>query len=305
MEIKRRQFLAQSAIGLTGSVLGAQLRAAAAPERHDPYKTVELGKSGIKVSSVGLGTGMRGWQRASNQTRLGETKFHELLRGSHERGIRLIDSADLYGSHPYIVPALEEYGRDSYAVVTKIWHRGGGIPEQERLPATEMVERFLRELKTDYIDIVQLHCVTSPNWNTELSDYMSDLDKLKERGLIRAHGCSCHTLEALSACIDESWVDVVHSRINPYAVRMDVKTPEEVPKVANVLKMLRSQGKGVIGMKIIGEGEFRDDEERRDKSISYAFNSGCVDAMIVGFEKPAEMDDFERRVKRAPVEAVG
>ena len=302
MNMKRREFLSKSAMGVGGLWLGAQLRSAAAPVKHDPYEVVELGSTGIKVSKVGLGTGMRGWMRASNQTRLGEEKFTELLRNAYERGVRLIDSADLYGSHPYIVPALKDYPRESYAIVTKIWFRDNGIPEKERLSATEMVERFLRELQTDHIDLVLMHCLTSPNWRTERSDYMSDLADLKKRGLIRAHGCSCHSLEALTETTNEPWVDSVHSRINPYAVKMDVKTPEEVPKVANVLKTLRSQGKGVVGMKIIGEGQFRDDEERRDTSISYAFNAGCVDTMIVGFEKPAEMDDFESRVKRAPVE---
>lgn len=303
MSMRRREFLATTAMGMGSMMLGANTaRAAAAPVRHDPYEVVELGKTGIKVSKLGLGTGMRGWMRNSDQTRLGEEKFHKLLRGSYERGVRLIDSADLYGTHPYIVPALKDYPRESYAIVTKIWFAPNGIPEKERLSATEMVERFVRELQTDHVDLVLLHCLTSPEWRTELSDYMGDLAKLKERGLIRAHGCSCHTLEALTACTEENWVDSVHARINPYAVKMDVKTPEEVPKVANVLKTLRSQGKGVVGMKIIGEGQFRDDETRRDTSISYAFNSGCVDTMIVGFEKEAEIDDFEARVKRAPVE---
>ncbi len=303
MTMKRREFLGRSAMGVGGLFLGAQLRAAAAPGKHDPYEVVELGSTGIKVSKLGLGTGMRGWQRASNQTRLGEEKFHALLRNCYERGMRLIDAADLYGTHPYIVPALKAYPRESYAIVTKIWFRPDGIPEKERLSATEMVERFLRELKTEYVDLCLLHCLTSPDWRTEMSDYMQDLDKLKERGLIRAHGCSCHSLEALTACTEEPWVDSVHSRINPYAVKMDVREPEEVPKVAAVLKKLRSQGKGVVGMKIIGEGQFGDSEEKRDTSIAYAFNSGCVDTMIVGFEKPDEIDDFEARTKRAPVQA--
>ena len=303
MTKKRRDFLTSSAIGVGGMMLASSFRtAAAAPVKHDPYAMVELGKTGIKVSKVGLGTGMRGWKRASNQTRLGEEKFQTLIRGAYERGVTLMDSADLYGTHPYFLPALKEQPRDSYALVSKIWFREDGIPEKERLTATEMVERFLGEMQTEYIDLVLIHCVTSADWNTEQSDYMNDLAKLKQRGLIRAHGCSCHSLEALTKCTQESWVESVHSRINPYAVKMDVATPEEVPKVAEVLKTLRSQGKGVVGMKIIGEGEFRNDEAKRDHSISYAFNSGCVDAMIVGFEKAEEMDDFERRVKRAPVE---
>lgn len=301
MTMKRREFLATTAAGVGGIMLGASAPAAAAPVKHDPYAVVELGKTGIKVSKVGLGTGMRGWMRASNHTRMGEENFHSLLRGAYERGVRFVDSADLYGTHPFIGTGLKEMSRDSYALVSKIWFRPNGIHEKERLSATECVERFLKEMQTEYIDLVLLHCCTSADWPTERSDYMEDLAKLKERGLIRAHGCSCHSFEALSKCMEEDWVDSVHARINPYATRMDVKTPEEVPKVASVLKTLRSQGKGVVGMKIIGEGEYRNDEERRNKSIAYAFNSGCVDAMIVGFEKEAEIEDFEKRTRNAPV----
>jgi aryl-alcohol dehydrogenase-like predicted oxidoreductase len=303
MSMKRREFLAATALGMGGLMMGAPSRPALAQAvKHDPVEVVELGKTGIKISKVGLGTGMRGWQRGSNQTRMGEDRFNTLARGAFERGIRLMDGADLYGTHSYIAEAYKDFKREDYVLISKIWFRPDGLQEKERLSATECVERFLREYRTEYIDVLQMHCVTSPDWRTELSEYMQDLDKLKERGLIRSHGCSFHSLEALAASTEESWVDSVHARINPYAVKMDVKTAEEVPKVAEILKTLRSQGKGVIGMKIIGEGEFRDDEEKRDHSISYAFNSGCVDAMIVGFEKSEEIDDFESRVKRAPVE---
>ncbi len=304
MTMKRRDFLTQTAMGVGGLMLGAQLRSAAAPVKHDPYEVVELGSTGIKVSKLGLGTGMKGYMRESNQTRMGKEKFEALLRASYEHGVRLIDAADLYGTHPYIVPALKKYPRESYAIVTKIWYRPNGLPEEDRPPAPQLLERFLKELNTDYVDLVLLHCVTEPDWRTKLSDRMEDLAGLKKRGLIRAHGCSFHSFDALSAATDEPWVDSVHSRINPYAVKMDVKKPEEVPKVANVLRTLRSQGKGVVGMKIIGEGQFGENEEKRDKSIAYAFNSGCVDTMIVGFEKEAEIDDFERRAKAAPVEKV-
>jgi hypothetical protein len=82
---------------------------------------------------------------------------------------------------------------------------------------------------------------------------------------------------------------------------MDVKTVEEVPNVAAVLKDLHKQGKAVVGMKIIGEGDFRDSDEKRDGSIQYALNLGCVDTMVVGFEKIEEIDDFAARVRKVPV----
>ncbi|MBN2269913.1 MAG: aldo/keto reductase [Sedimentisphaerales bacterium] len=305
MRMKRREFLTRSIAGAGGLLLGSHLAPGATPKNgmYNPYELVRLGSTKIKVSRVGLGTGMRGGGRQSNHTRMGHEKFDALARGCYERGIRLFDVADLYGTQPFLAEALKELPRKDYAISTKIWWRPGGIPEKERDPADVLIERFLKELNTDYIDLVLLHCVESEKWPTELSGYMNTLAKLKKKGLIRAHGLSCHSLEALQSCVGESWVDSVHARINPFAVKMDVRQVEDVPKVAAVLKALRKEGKAVIGMKILGEGTFRDSDEKRDKSIKYALESGCMDAMVVGFEKINEIDDFAARVRRVPLKA--
>ena len=303
MKIKRREFLARSIAGVGGLLLGAEFAAAAEQEtkRFNPYECVPLGKTEIKVSRVGFGTGMRGGMRQSNQTRMGKEKFEALLQASYERGVRLFDMADLYGTHPYVARALSKMPRKDYVISTKIWWRRGGIPEKERPDVDVVVERFLKELKTDYIDLVLLHCVSSGKWPEELGRQMDILAELKKKGSIRAHGVSCHSLPALEACVKEPWVDSVHARINPYAVQMDVKKTEDVPKVVAVLKALHKQGKGVVGMKLIGEGSFRNSDEKRDESVRYVLGLGCVDTMVVGFEKVEEIDDFATRVRKVPV----
>lgn len=299
MEIKRREFLVRSVAGIGGLLLGPEYISSAGQKsaNFDPYERVPLGKTKIMVSRVGFGTGMRGGRRQSNQTRLGKEVFESLLQASYERGIRLFDAADLYGSHPYIAGALKKMPRKDYAIVSKIWWRRGGIPEQERPDADVVVERFCKELDTDYIDLVLLHCVVSEKWPNELGEQMNIMAKLKKKGLIRAHGVSCHSLAALQACVKEPWVDSVHARINAYGSNMD--GPPE--KVAPALKALHEAGKGVIGMKLIGEGSFRDSDEKRDESVRYVLGLGCVDAMVVGFEKIDEVDDFAARVRKVAV----
>ena len=295
MEMKRREFLARSIAGMGGLLLGSGCLSAAGGKSatFDPYELVPLGKTKIKVSRVGLGTGMH--------TRMGREKFDALAQGCHERGIRLFDVADLYGTHPFLAEALKKMRRKDYVISSKIWFRRGGIPEEERPGPDIVVERFLKELKTDYVDLILFHCVTSDKWPEELGEQMNTLAKLKKKGLIRAHGVSCHSLAALQACVKEPWVDSAHVRINPFAVKMDVETVEEIPKLEAVVKAMRRQGKAVIGMKIIGEGMFRNSDEKRDKSIKYALESGCMDAMVVGFEKVEEIDDFAARVRKVPV----
>lgn len=296
MKTNRRQFLTRTALGLGSALLAPQLLAETKPaaQYFNPYERVALGKSKLNVSRVCLGTGVRGGNRESNHTRMGKQKFEALIREAHDRGVQMFDLADLYGTHPYVIPALKGIERDKFQVVTKIWFRDGGIPEKERPDADVVVERFLRELKTDYIDLVLLHCVVSPKWPEELRKQMDLLAKLKEKGVIRAHGVSCHSLEALAACATEPWVDSVHTRINPYGVKMDGPADQVVP----VLKKIHAAGKGVVGMKIIGEGEFRNSEEKRDASVKFVLGLGCVDVLNVGCENIGEVNDLAARVKR-------
>ena len=303
MEMKRREFLAKSIAGMGGVLIGTGALNAARQKttKHDPYELITLGKTKIKVSRVGLGTGMSGGNRQSNHTRMGSEKFNALAMGCYERGVRLFDVADLYGTHPFLAGALKNMRREDYVIASKIWFRGGGIPEPERPNPNVVVERFLKELKTDYIDLVLFHCTTSGKWPEELGDQMEIMAKLKKKGLVRAHGVSCHSLAALERCINEPWVDSVHARINPYAMHMDIKTVDDMPKLVTILKAIRRKNKAVIGMKIIGQGDLDKSPEKRETSIKYALESGCVDAMVIGFEKIEEVDDFAVRTRKVTV----
>lgn len=285
----RREFIAASAAALSQLLLSRHGRAQA-PEparRFDPFEIVPLGKTGLRTSRLGLGTGMRGSMRSSNQTRLGRQGCEALIRGCFDRGIRLFDLADLYGSHPYVLSALRGIPRDQFTLVSKIWIGRGGIPEPDRPDADTVVERFLKEIGTDYLDCCQLHCMTAPDWTTRFAPQLEILERLKTQGKIRAHGASIHSLSALRAAAQHPFVDVVHTRINPYGVAMD-GPPEEV---APVIAQFHHAGKGVIGMKLAGEGQFRNDPAKREESLRYVLGLGTVDTLIVGFESLAEMED--------------
>ena len=301
MKMKRREFLKKSALGAGGLLLGAQLgRAEAAPQKFfDPFAPVPLGKTDLKFSRITMGTGSHGGNRESNQTREGRDVFQKLLRDAHDRGVRTYDLADLYGSHSYLPPALDGIPRDQYHLISKIWWNDGGIPEPERPAADVVVARFLKELKTDYIDLLLLHCVTAADWPEQLRSQMELLSKLKAQGKIRALGVSCHSIAALEAAAAEPWVESVHTRINPYGMSMDGSAAQVVP----VLKKLHAAGKGVIGMKLIGEGRLRNDDARRDESVKFVLGLGCVDVLNVGFEKVEEIDDFAARVRKVPLPA--
>jgi aryl-alcohol dehydrogenase-like predicted oxidoreductase len=266
----------------------------AAPKMFDPWEVVPLGKTGLKVSRVGAGTGMSGGRHSSNQVRLGREKFEKLLKESYDRGCRWFDCADMYGSHPYIISGLKGIPRDKFVVVSKlmIWDP----PEAEKEKPLVTIDRFLKELNTDYIDLLLLHCMMAPDWNKTLKPYMDGIAEAKAKGKIRAHGVSCHSLDALKAAAEDPWVESVHARINATGTDMDGSPDEVVP----ILRKIHDAGKGLVGMKLIGQGEYRNDRKLREQSADFVFNLGCVDTVVVGFESIDEVKDYEDIVKKTP-----
>jgi aryl-alcohol dehydrogenase-like predicted oxidoreductase len=299
MIFTRRQFMTTLAAG-AGTIL---LRRAAfampfsgSEISSDPFQLITLGKSGIKTTLLGMGTGFSGYNRSSNITRAGNGIAESLIRYAYEKGIRYFDCADSYGTHPYAKEALKNFPRDSYTIGTKMWVGQGGLPEAERPDANIVIDRFRKELNTDYIDLVQIHCMTTPDWTDRQKRQMDILENLKSKKIIRAHGVSVHSLEALEAAAASPWVDIVHVRINPYGEAMDRKDPAQVVRV---IEKLHNGGKGVIGMKLIGNGKFRNDPDKIEATLKYVLGLGTVDMIIIGFELPAQVDNYAGRVENA------
>lgn len=249
---------------------------------------VPLGRSGLQVPRLAMGTGTAGWARVSDQTRLGEREFVRLMRHGVERGARFIDAADLYGSHAYVRAALAEMRREEITLLTKIWFASGAPEMQATHTARPEVERFLRELGVERLDIVLLHCVTEGAWPSAQARMRDELSELKAAGLVGAVGCSCHSHAALRVAAEDPWVDVILARINPGRKRMDPDA--SVEQVAATLRLARDRGKGVVGMKIYGSGQWQSPEQRR-QSLKLAFGGGLVDAVTIGHMSPEQVDD--------------
>ncbi|TFG42814.1 MAG: aldo/keto reductase, partial [Bacteroidia bacterium] len=253
----RRQFMTTMAAGV-GTVLAGNAIIAVPrggmPEMFDPFQTVTLGKTGIKTTLLGMGTGYSGYNRSSNITRAGVAE--SIIRAAYERGIRYFDCADSYGTHPFTSAALKGIPRENYVLGTKMWVTAGGIPEQERPDSEIVVDRFRKELKTDYLDVVQLHCMTNGEWSDSQKRFMDGLENLKAKQIIRSHGVSVHSFDALKVASEHPWVDVIHVRINPFGEAMDQKDPA---LIVPVIEKFHKAGKGVIGMKLIGGGKLRND----------------------------------------------
>ena len=295
MNYSRRHFIGTAAAGLGTVFINGSVPKI---KHYDPYDIVELGKTGIKTSRLSMGTGIKAGRRQSNLTRLGHEDAVAFIRQVYQRGVRMFDLADSYGTHACISEALKIYPRGDYALVTKMGPRPRPTHEGEvpGVDTEKIVQRFLRELQTDYIDVLQMHYILDAGWNTEFSEVMTQFDNLKKRGIIRAHGLSCHAVSALETAIAEPWVDVIHVRINPYNVNMD----DTVEKVEPVVKQLHKAGRGVIAMKILGEGELSNSDEKRDNSFQYVLQLGAADVLTIGMDKTGDIMDCENRIRKVP-----
>lgn len=303
--MNRRDFLTRTTTVAVGLSLGARVLADPAVQTRPsagkaPLKAADqvvLAKTGIKTSRLSIGTGTKG---GSEQKQQGVEGMVKLFRSALDEGVRWWDVADMYKSHPYVKAALKEIKRDQVTITSKTWCREK-TGNEARDKVVEDVKRFRDEMGTDYIDIVLLHCMEDPAWPTKLRPAMDALSEMKEKGWVRAVGCSCHSFEALKAAADEPWVEVDLARINPFATLMDVKKAEEVSRVEAVLKTMHERGKAVYGMKILGEGQFKG--ERIEESLRFALSKPYLSGFTIGFSKPEQITDIARRIDRLGIRA--
>ena len=288
--MKRREFLSTAAYGLGAAWLGSKVtaRALAMPELTQKFSasdTVVLGSTGIKASRLAMGTGTNGVWHRSNQTALGMKGLSDLLLHGYDNGLRFFDTADGYGSHPHVAEALKHVPRDKVTVMTK---------SDTRDPAGMRadLDRFRKELGTDYIDILLIHCVTDGDWTTRYRGIMDVLSEAKQKGIIRSHGVSCHSIEALRAAAASPWVEVDLARINPVGAYTDA----DPNTVLALLKQMKASGKAVVGMKILGAGKLR---KRQDEALKYALSLGVLDAFTIGAENQGEQQDLIQRIAAA------
>jgi len=288
MDISRRAFLAGLA-GVGGAALAGKWTFA------DPHKPalksgvdmVTLGRTGIKTSVLGVGTGTVG---GSQQLAMGSDNFGKMLRYALDRGVHYIDTADNYNTHIFVRLALQatpRVPREKYFIQTKTRARTAEVLHAD-------IERFRRELRVDYLDSVLMHCMTTATWPTEMRPVMDALSEEKEKGRIKAIGVSCHGWEPLVASVDVDWCDVQLARINPFGAKMD-GDPKDV---APLLKKMHDAGRGIIGMKIYGETGLNSREERL-QSLKYVLGLGCVDCFTIGFTSIEQIDETLQLIEEA------
>jgi hypothetical protein len=316
----RREFF-KTAAGAIGAVAATSAYAA----KRSATDWVELGNSGVKVTRLAFGTGTHGGRI---QRELGQEQFTRLVRHAYDRGIRFFETAQSYKGMPEMLGvALKGIPRDSYRLMTKLsLHEG-----EDGVSAFDDQRRFLQ---SEYVDVILVHCVRTPDWmerSKRLRDSLSEAKQKKialahgaschglqplpnacathflrpsKKKIALAHGASCHGLQPLQAFPKNNWLDVALLRVNHDGTRMDnmagsdaATVKGDVPQVVSNIKQIRGDGTGVIGMKIMGEGQFQTPEQR-DASIQYVMKLGTVDAVTIGYKSTAEIDEAIERINK-------
>ena len=282
--LHRRDFLKAAVAAATS------ISAIAAPKR-TATDWVTLGDSGVKVTRLAFGTGTFGGRV---QRELGQEGFTKLVRHAYDRGIRFFESAQNYqGMHQMLSTALQGVPRDSYRLMTKYRLKNTEDP-------IEVIDRFRKELNSDYFDILLLHCVRTNTWAEDNAKLRDTFSEIKAKKVIHAHGASCHGLLPLRAFPGQKWLDVALLRVNHDGTKMDNLQSDDRQNgvvdepVAHIAK-IHAQKTGVIGMKIMGEGAFQT-PERRDASMRFVMKLGTVDSVTIGFKSAAEIDEAIERM---------
>jgi predicted aldo/keto reductase-like oxidoreductase len=297
--ITRRQFI-KSTAALAGTVLlSCQPRQTCEQKlKRTAVDQVTLGKTGLKLSRLGVGTGSKG---GSIQRALGPEKFNSLIRYAYDRGITYIDTAQNYRTHEMVRDAIKPLPREKLFIQTKM----PGVPEK----SLEVLDRYRTELNVDYIDSLLVHCGVSRNWDEKRKRLLNAFEEAKQKKIIRAHGISCHSLPATARAAQLDWVDVNLVRINPQGAHIDTPTERwdaesnvsHVDAVMEQIEIMRKNKHGIIGMKLIGDGDFVESEDR-EKSIRFAMQCDLLDAVVIGFKSPAEIDEAIECIDRALAE---
>ncbi len=296
--LSRRQFLEHSAVAASTLLLSScsWFRPQAAAKR-TAADQVALGKTGLKLSRLGFGTGSNS---GNVQYALGQEQFNTLIHYAYDQGITYFDCAQSYRTFEWIKGAIKGLPREKLFLQSKV----PGKPEK----VLESIDHHRKVFDTDYVDSLLIHCMVKDHWTDEWKRIMDAFDEAKSRKWIRAKGVSCHSLPALRAATASDWTEVHLVRVNPQASHIDGmeeswdKPGRDIAPVLTELQTMRAKGRGVIGMKIIGNGDFTDPEDR-EKSIRFAMSRPELNAIVIGFKSTAEIDEAIRRVNQALAEA--
>jgi predicted aldo/keto reductase-like oxidoreductase len=302
-ELSRRRFLQTSAAIAGAAALSQWLPSSALGAdavKRTAVDQVTLGNTGLKLSRLGLGTGS---ENGRTQLALGKEGFVKLIHYAYDKGITYFDTCDRYESMAYMADAIKDLPREKLFIQSKISGRPADV--------VAAIDAERKRLNTDYIDSMLVHSQTTAGWTSMdiWKKVMDGFNEAKAKKMILAKGSSCHNLPALTEAANSDFHEVHLVRVNPQGKYIDgpsgggytAAATNPVEPVVAQIAIMKAKGRGVIGMKILGNGLFTAPQDR-EKSIRFAMACKDIDAVVIGMKNTQEIDEAIERVNRALAE---
>ncbi|MBQ6373516.1 MAG: aldo/keto reductase [Clostridia bacterium] len=234
-------------------------------------KICPLGRSGLYVSRLCFGT----LTISPLQRNLPPAEGARLLIHAYERGVRFLDTADLYGTYPHIALALKE--APDYVISTKAYC-------YDRETARAALERAFRGIGRDHIDLFMLHEQESLYTLRGHEEALEYLAEQKAAGYIGAIGVSTHFVACVLAAPRFPMIDVIHPLINRSGIGIQDGTREDMEAA---IRLARARGIGIFAMKPLGGGHLI---AENSEALRYAIESPLLDSVAVGMQSIREID---------------
>ena len=232
---------------------------------------VKLGRSGLTVSRLCFGT----LTMSPLQRGMTPEEGAKLLVYAYERGVRFLDTADLYGTYPHIRLALKD--APDYVISTKAYC-------YDEKTAQEALKRAYRGVGRDFIDLFMLHeqeSLYTLRGHEEALRYLADQ---RDKGHIGAVGVSTHFCACVNAAPRFPMIDVIHPLINAAGIGIQDGTREDME---TAIRAARERGIGIFAMKPLGGGHLIGGSR---EALEYALNSPLLDAVAIGMQSIEEID---------------
>ncbi len=236
------------------------------------YKSL-LGDTGLSVSRLCFGSLTMG----PLQKKLSPEEGGRLLRYGFERGINFVDTAELYETYPHIKSALEGIPRQQYVIATKSY-------AYSKETAEESLNKALKEMNTDYVDVFLLHEQESELTIKGHYEALEFFIRKKEEGYIKAVGISTHRIAGVEASLKYKEIQVLHPIVNKAGLGIQDGTIEEM---LSALEKAHLQGKGIYGMKPLGGGNLL---RSFKECFDFVLDIPYLHSIAVGMQSNEEID---------------
>ena len=232
----------------------------------------ELGRTGFRVSSISFGA----WAVGGSWGDVEDAESLAALHRAVDLGVNFFDTADVYGDgrSEQLLAQLKAERQEEIIIPTKAGrrlnpHTADGYNEEN---LTAFVERSLKNLATDSLDLVQLHCPpTDVYYRPEVFEA---LDKLTTQGKIRYYGVSVERVEEALKAIEYPGVQSVQIIFNMFRQRpADLFFAEAIKKQVGILARLPLSS-GMLTGKLNSSSTFAVDDHRHFNRNGEAFNKG-------------------------------